>query len=517
MVVLTIIAAFWSQFEYRAKQMMPWAAMCDREMPAEKSLLLDYVTSPVPKALVDALRAVHIPVATGTLGTLVLRALIIASTGLLSLRNWTYPTQISLALRNEFNFTAIERLYDGKGPLDPASIVWTVKDHNLSYPIGTSSTATAQTFSHPEQGESSPVYQGQMLTNKARDHTVYADMDVFTAELQSCEPFEWRYSDPDRPYNSSELNPEIWLDVWTDDCFAKNFTFHWINYEQGLRPGSEIEKVECSNVTSNQNPSRILISMSPTGFEDGNPESFSGIICDPVYSLGRRRVTSPAPSIYPDASLVISNETNQSLPISMSVADLNNELAWNFFYGWVIPTSARTLSPWFSLLNQTLPQKEIADFRDANLLSEASRRVFPIAVSQWMNLAHLSPTSKNVSGTALCTRDRLFVVDLPLRLMESLFGLLVIACILTSIWWPIGATRRDSGLLMTNAVLLSQSQHLKELLQGTGAFFMGELQRRLADFTFNVGKRLNEPYSHVSVKSHPSSSDTKTEQNSKWW
>lgn len=132
---------------------MPWAAMSNPEMPAQKGLLLDYVSSPLPKALVDALRAVHIPVATGILGTLVLRALIIASTGLLSLRNWTYPTQISLALRNEFNFTAIEMLYDGKGPLDPASIVWTIKDHNLSYPIGTSSTATAQTFSHPAQGE----------------------------------------------------------------------------------------------------------------------------------------------------------------------------------------------------------------------------------------------------------------------------------------------------------------------------------------------------------------------------
>lgn len=131
--------------------MMPWIAMSSRQVSAEQSLLLDYVSASIPKALARSVRAGHTPVATGILGTMLLRALIVTSTGLFSLRTRMYPEDIQLALQTKFNFSVIEDQYSVKGPVDPASIVWSINHYNLSYPVGTTSTLATQTFVHPPE------------------------------------------------------------------------------------------------------------------------------------------------------------------------------------------------------------------------------------------------------------------------------------------------------------------------------------------------------------------------------
>ncbi len=99
--VLTAIAAFWGQVEYHTIQLTPWLVLKNRPWQTTAGLLLNYLTAFNLSALFQSAVRGHFAVLLGILGGLVLKALVIASTGLLVLQ----PVEL---VRSE-NFTVTDR------------------------------------------------------------------------------------------------------------------------------------------------------------------------------------------------------------------------------------------------------------------------------------------------------------------------------------------------------------------------------------------------------------------------
>ena len=91
--VFTLIAFFWSQTAYRAKQLQPWVQMRKGFQPASQSVLLDYISPMNALALLRSLRHRHLLATLGIAGTLLLTAVTVLSTGLFVLQSVDVPNR----------------------------------------------------------------------------------------------------------------------------------------------------------------------------------------------------------------------------------------------------------------------------------------------------------------------------------------------------------------------------------------------------------------------------------------
>lgn len=91
--LLVIIAAGWKQVDFHCRNLAPWSRLRDGLASARSGLLLDYVSPILPKALANAGKNREWAVLASGIGLLLLRIVIVFSTGLLVLT----PTTVSRA------------------------------------------------------------------------------------------------------------------------------------------------------------------------------------------------------------------------------------------------------------------------------------------------------------------------------------------------------------------------------------------------------------------------------------
>lgn len=146
--VLTVVASYWGQLEYRIRLSMPWIVMGHGSAQPDHSILLDYMTTSSLGSLIESIKAAHVPVAIAISGSFMLRGLIIASTGLLSLQTQMMSRKANLTTFDRFTFgsesqaAAHDVVYDP----DPANTLWAIYHFNSSFPTWTSEDYAIQSF-----------------------------------------------------------------------------------------------------------------------------------------------------------------------------------------------------------------------------------------------------------------------------------------------------------------------------------------------------------------------------------
>ncbi|KAK4222530.1 hypothetical protein QBC38DRAFT_427129 [Podospora fimiseda] len=80
--IFTVIAALWAPVDYWTKQLIPWVLMARGSVPAETSLLVDYISPLNLVSLYRSLRRKHWMVFYAVSGTLVLQFAIVISSSL---------------------------------------------------------------------------------------------------------------------------------------------------------------------------------------------------------------------------------------------------------------------------------------------------------------------------------------------------------------------------------------------------------------------------------------------------
>jgi hypothetical protein len=85
--IFFVAAAVWHQVKYHTQQLMPWRTMAGGPAAASHSLLLDYISPWSINSFFKSLRTGHPGIALVVLGSFLIKVVIIASTGLLSIQS----------------------------------------------------------------------------------------------------------------------------------------------------------------------------------------------------------------------------------------------------------------------------------------------------------------------------------------------------------------------------------------------------------------------------------------------
>ncbi|GME57882.1 hypothetical protein GTA08_BOTSDO01504 [Neofusicoccum parvum] len=490
--VLTIVAALWSQAEYQTKQIMPWVEMKHGPAKAEKSMLLNYLTAAIHEALYASVKMGHYSVTLAISGTLILRLLIIASTGLLSLEYREMQHAGTFAAVDSFDFMK----NNGTPVMMAGPRFWAIQQFNSSYPAGTTPQFTTQSFAPLDQ-----------VTNG----TVSADLDVFSADLD-CEPFDWAYSpsfnrtkiDIPKEYYNRSLH--IWefpaacgkADLNTTSCSVKDLCFPIEQADTGTSR-ERVVSVECSEDVEEKHRILIYYGTMGAGVYDeeenqtklGPPhiDQLGGVICTPKYSLTRRTVTNTTRTSETEKLVDVSGAVEQQLPLGAATEDITIGLVDSMSgEGVKLPDaiSSQEATPfvlWFRLLSVAHPELNYTSWDDANLIGDVSQQIFPAFAQQWAKSGKMVAANQTVNGTITQTKERLCVQELSLRLMEAFLAVLILASVALSFSHYL--TREESPeSLLSNALVLARSPGLAKVLTGTGILPEKEFKQTLKGRTF---------------------------------
>ena len=135
---------------------MPWMELGHKRLPANKNLLVNYLTPWSVTSLIRSLSAGHLPVAFGILGGFTLKILIVISTGLLVLENDQLTHGTEFELTDQFNLSRTE-FKEHANPVDSAIALWAISQGNAAYPPGTTSEYATQSFSASSIGETNAL------------------------------------------------------------------------------------------------------------------------------------------------------------------------------------------------------------------------------------------------------------------------------------------------------------------------------------------------------------------------
>ena len=101
--ILVVVLSFWRQVDYHCKTMQPWQELHKGCADAQRSVLLDYLSPIHITSLIRAVRYRHTPVIASIAGFVILKIVVLVSTGLLVLTPVSITEQHQVALTTEFD------------------------------------------------------------------------------------------------------------------------------------------------------------------------------------------------------------------------------------------------------------------------------------------------------------------------------------------------------------------------------------------------------------------------------
>lgn len=114
-VVLLLLTSLWRQIDHSYKNAAPWVELRKGAATANKSVLLDYISTMQIVAFPTSIRNGHAFVTLGILGFFLLKAVTIASTGLFLLQNRTIDTQEAIKVQQYFDGTLYKDWFNDLG------------------------------------------------------------------------------------------------------------------------------------------------------------------------------------------------------------------------------------------------------------------------------------------------------------------------------------------------------------------------------------------------------------------
>ncbi|KKY36994.1 hypothetical protein UCDDA912_g02999 [Diaporthe ampelina] len=140
---LTAVAALFSRVEYQSKILAPWQRISKQPAAASKSLLLDYVSQFQPFTIYSSLRNKDFVVSAGAMVSVLLKIMIILSTGLITLSlTAVSESEIPMVLQN--SFVDDDTMLRSAGTL-PRYFMLGLLNDTVDYPPGISKDFAFQT------------------------------------------------------------------------------------------------------------------------------------------------------------------------------------------------------------------------------------------------------------------------------------------------------------------------------------------------------------------------------------
>lgn len=462
-----MIGALWALVEYRVKQLEPWQVLRSGLSDASTSVLLDYVSPWNVISLFKSVKAKHFIVAISILATLLIRLLIVFSTGLLLLQDTfveNLPVRLTANQRfvgDEFNNSAVNG--------DAALIVAGTEVLGLQYPYGTNQAYAYQTFN---VSKPSAVHNSTMTGSV---DVFMADLDCQTANLQSY-----------REACVSAIGCEHlgqFIQVNSTDCATEEFLAFVVENEYSDVISGSLSSTHCIGPQASDDTARLVISVGTAG--PNATLNFTGVICKPFYQVSKQDV-----SLFGNGSLrsinISSKLVNRTIPGVTPwdiITGINSSLiaagslftSWNEVYGanWQLVR----LDAFFSLMNMTAPQHTARNLFNETLLYSLGRSVFRSLSVQIANQYLTRNANDEFLGNINSIQNRLLVHELSLRAMEGILAVLIIGTTIIAFRRRRDALPQDPGPINSIASILANSQSFMSIYNGTSCTFTKELEK----------------------------------------
>ncbi|OOQ85648.1 hypothetical protein PEBR_25594 [Penicillium brasilianum] len=498
--ILTIIATFWSRVEFQSKQNAPWQSMLDAPQPAEKSVLLDYISDMQPVAMWKAFKNKHLIVFSGVSCSLLLQLMIVFSTGLFSLEEVKVRKQ-NVPIQLHTLFSTQNSTLDTVGS-QPYDIVNGLAFDNLTYPLGTNVDITFQEFSAP---------------TLPSDVIITAPINGLVANL-SCEKasldikgLEWSevIDQDDGSVRSATIVQNFRLA--TPSCTIDNFSQVTLGNVE-IAQAAIFQWARCENITGSDG-TRVVVSLvevykstTATKNTTSNSRRYHPVHEDTLLELNKSITLICKPTLSQVKLEAEGNATELSSNIqlrTLGVEDANfpdltaGDLA-AFIHDNVSDTSGFRSIEYFHpfgtdiyvddqlklgmlLMRATIT---IESLWQDGVLQNAAAAYYRSITAQLLHLGLAHRHESTTDGSALMNEKRVLMMQLPLRVIEAS---LVVAILWTifMIWLipPETIATWNSAHISAIAAITANSEDFRLSLHGAGVASSSVLQSHL------VGKK----------------------------
>lgn len=505
--ILTVITTLWSRVEFQSKQNAPWQSMLEGPQPAEKSVLLDYVSDMQPVAMWKAFNNKHLIVFSGVSCSLLLQLVIVFSTGLFSLQETrVHKANVPIQLHSSFSTQGSKLDTVGSQPWD---IINGILFDNLTYPDGTNENVTFQEFSTPSLPSNAIV--------TALIDGLSADLDCESATLDKETLYYLTsqfYKDGNFERNAVVQN----FQLVTPSCKINNNNL----ITNGATQAAFFQAGHCENITGTEG-ARIIVTLIEVSTTDHKfrtkPPADLGIpasnltwwgvdialnrslayICKPTLSLTKLQAEANGTELSSDVRLKQLEYENATLP-GLTAGDISeiiskNSSATSGFrsveYFSPLPTDTYVedcfkLGMFLTGVNVTIENM----WRDG-VLRDAASAYYRAMTAQLMHIGLALKKASNTTGSAIVHENRVIMMQLPLRGIEACLVLVMLFAIMMIIYTSHQMTATwNPAHVSAIAAITAESDDFRNLLRGFGAMSEKALQAHLAGQRF-----LSEPKS----------------------
>lgn len=498
----------WRQVDYAIKYLQPWAELSGGPLPADKTVLLDYITPLQAIALWNALRFRHWAVASSIVVFVLIKLTTIISTGLFVLENVSFEDQ-DQPIEITSKFSSDARLNLGSIDAIPAVVAYSAIEFNLDLPDGTTSLLAFQPFE-----PTGPV--------PPRTYAYNASVEVFVPDWR-CDAAVLTYTNATDPSRNTTSLPGVFgpslplteypdLAFWnttisSPDCILVNGRLDALNHSTGdIDPlysyWGGLFNGTCAGKPSDPDhvhPYPLAFAYSEVVVLDWNASSpsytratmlnHSSIICYPSYFIQSAHVS------------MFLNGTLNGDPVfygpTRQLSDISNDEVLTSILLALSQSSYISQTEIRSFGDAQIRQDEFVasliafepEFRpemllDNNWLAVKSREVFQRNAVQLAKQYIMESATIQSTGIMSRIEARLIVRILPTRIMQITIALMCLLTICMGYLIPQNVIPRDVDSIAAVAAVTARSQRFRQILQNTGHTSQEGLKNLLSGFDF---------------------------------
>ena len=520
-ILLVFIVAGWRQVDYHTKSLVPWDELQKGPVSPQKSLLLDYVSSFQLVSLFKAFLHGHIPIVASASSFVLLKIIMIFSTGLFIL----LPTNVK-----QTNFGLLATSTFDASSFEPSGNLSGVTSASVyAYYGGVAQNMPFQPGVLSDLAYPPITFDNSLDSTIPGNSTLKADVASFMP-MMDCHPIDGGLN------QSARLNQTANIDVYGDGSIglilpAGDICGLWgsINISS-LNPQTQItpkrqttgtfQAVYCSmgngNVDTSNGPAALLYTVVDIAYEQdlfGNASDLSGgsltiasdssrtvkdisnVICKPSYTISNVTVTNDTTQFGTESNGIsvetsadagnqtLDNLSNWNLTTIFAAAISDADNIFGQVDGDEVAQSSNTL---FTLMAMWYQTKNISVLLDQDRLSTSASATFKGVMSQYASQSLTVPSSNKVRGTVEFRETRYHVNGASAIAM--IIGLAVATCSAIALIFaaPKAVVPRDPNSIAAYATMLTRSVELNRLLRREGVPSLQNQESALEGYEFGT-------------------------------
>ena len=500
--LLVLVLSTWRQVDFNCRILAPWKHSMEAPSVASRSLLLDYVSPILPNTLWMSFRQQDWEVFASTLAILILRLVIVFSTGLLVL------TPTKLTQENSpfvINSTFIGGTYNDTGQSttlpeaasgEALNVYYGIHKQGLDYPYGSQPSLAYETIEVNSQIANStitatvngfyPQFDCEM-TPVTVNFTWEANQDlpdqpnldfIYTAQPPGCQAIR-AYMRPCDPVNKG--GSTVAQGCPTEKIYASFIPYDpnfYSNILWGQPPAEVPDRCNSFWIWTFANFHYARVEGVPSNTTKGwniNYSNLTSLTCFPSYSIQPVNVTIDITN-FTEASHITLSE-----PLDRTSTLLENLSRMNFSQDMAIEVQENAPGyndslALFLLANSSLVETDLID--PPTLKDTAETALTGFAAQAATRIMRVKG-HRNVEGATSYQEQRLQIRTWIVWVMLSCFIILAVCALVVLAFRGRKVVPRNPNSIATNAAVLVASPDLNALLSATRNLPQSELRRRL--------------------------------------